>query len=305
MPVGSSFSVYMPKEFESDLEFKEYVGLLSAFLVRSGFKPTSFDKADYSVIFTYGIDNGRTEIESQSLPTYGVIAGGTTTNYSGSIYNYSTGSISNYSGTSTSLPVYGKTGTTTQINSHRVYKRQLELNFADLSASKVKNSLVLNSTIKVLSEGSIGILREVMPLLLDSAVNSIGRSGVYKQTKANVPYFSATEEEAANAMKRVARNEYPDLLIYSAQNGDYLTVKALLNEGISPDTTGGKKGRSVLEWAVTSRNQVVVRELLTRGAAVDVRSINMAKNTKQMDVLGLLQLAQRQHAHPIQTVNGP
>lgn len=294
LPVGSSFAVFVPKEQENDMEYKEYAGLLSAFLVRSGFRPTSIDKADYSVVFTYGIDSGRTEIRTRTFPTYGVIAGGTTQYHHGSIYSYSSGKNYSYSGTSTSPQVYGQTGTATEIGSHRVYRRQFEISFVDLSASKMKNSVVVNSNIKVISEGSSGVLRAVMPFLQDGAVNYVGRSGVFSLQKHSVPFFSATEEEATSVLKRVAREEYSDLLIYSAQNGDLLTVKALLSEGISPDTKGGKKDRSALEWAVYSQNQVVARELLARGATVDPGSIDQAIRTKQQSLLSLLQQAQQQ-----------
>jgi hypothetical protein len=180
------------------------------------------------------------------------------------------------------------------IGSYRVYRRQLELSFVDLSASKKKNSVVMNSNIKVTSEGGSGVMRKIMPFLQDGAVNFIGRSGVFNLKKGGVPFFSATDDEAKSALGRVTREEYPDLLIYSAQNGDLLTVKALLNEGVSPNTKGGKKDRSALEWAVYSQNRVVVRELLARGAAVDPGSIDQAIKTKRKDLLSLLQQAQQQ-----------
>lgn len=294
MSPGASFTVYTPKELEGDLEFKEYAELLTAMLIRSGFRQEVANKADYSVILLYDIDQGRTEISSRSYPTYGMISGGSTQYHSGSIYDYSSGYYATYSGTSNSGPVYGRTGTSTSVQSHRVFKRSVEVSVADLAASNEKREVVISSTVKVVSEGSISVLREVMPLFLSNAVLAVGHPGLQKVKIDRVPFFSATDQEADRAVMRVVSEDYPDLLIHSAQSGDYLTVKALLRKGVNPNTAGGKGNRSALEWAVYSKNLALVQHLLESGTTVDDGAIRQAKSKSQNDMLRLLQKVQLQ-----------
>jgi len=288
VPASASFSVYIPKELAEDLEFKEYAGLLSAFLVRSGYTPTRTDQSDFSVILSYSIDGGRTEVYTTSNPTYGMISSGTTQYHTGSIYSYSTGSTYGYSGTSTTGPIYGQTGRETTVHSRRVYRREVEAKVVDMAASKQANKVIISSSVKIMSEGNTGVLRKVMPIFLSAVVTNIGRTGVFSETASSVPFFASSESEAQVAISRVPQELRPDLLIYSAQNGDYLTVRSLLREGMNPNTRGGKKNRTALEWAVYSKNEAVVRQLLNAGANVDEDAIEQAKNVKQANLLSLL-----------------
>lgn len=214
IPISASFSVYIPNELAEDLEFKEYAGLLSAFLVRSGYTPTRIEQSDFSVILSYSIDGGRTEVYTTSDPTYGMISSGTTQYHTGSIYSYSSGSTYSYSGTSTTGPIYGQTGVETTVHSRRVYRREVEAKVVDMAASKQANKIVINSSVKIMSEGSTGVLRKVMPIFLSTAVTSIGRTGVFSQTATSVPFFASSENEAQDAINRVPQELRPDLLVF-------------------------------------------------------------------------------------------
>lgn len=57
---------------------------------------------------------------------------------------------------------------------------------------------------------------------------------------------------------------------------------------MNPNTRGGKKNRTALEWAVYSKNEAVVRQFLNAGANVDADAIEQAKNVKQANILNLL-----------------
>lgn len=290
---SARYSIYIPSDRSGDLEYQHYVKLLGRFLNRHGWASAPTKDADYIVVMNFDIDGGRSEFRSYSTPMYGVISGGGVQHHSGTISSLSGGTV-RYSGQTWTPPTYGQTGTKSVTQSHRVYTRHLVLDVINRSESERRKNSVVESTIKVRSEGSAGDIAAVMPFLMDSASDFLGREGSGTRTSDRIPYFSSSMDEANEAVDRVGVDDRDDLLIFGAQNGDLLTVRALLDKGVSPNTRGGKKNRPALHWAVYYKHAPVVWELLNRGATVDDRAIAYARESRQRDLEALLQSHRKQ-----------
>lgn len=284
----ASYHIHVPPEKVSDLEHLHYVKLLGRFLNRHGWTSAPFQSADYVVVMNFDIDEGRSEYRSYNMPTYGTISGGGVQHHSGTIYG-STGRPLSYSGQTWTPPTHGQTGTRTVTQSYRVYTRHLVLDVINRSASETQNTSVVENTIKVRSEGSAGEIATVMPFLMDNAMDFLGRQGSGTRASDRVFYFSSSMDEARQAIGRVTVENLDDLLIFSAQNGDLLTVRAMLEQGVNPNTTGGKKNRPALHWAIHNKHAAVVLELVKSGATVDPQAIAYARTTRQHDLEKFLQ----------------
>lgn len=162
------------KELDGSLEFQTYATQLAEGMRAKGFNVVAAGSpAKYAVFLDYGIDSGRTEVSSYSIPQWGV------TGYSGAT---TTGTVSSFGGTSylnartTATPTYGVTGYTQGTTSERVYRRFVNVDIVEVAADAAAPKKVYEG--KLRSEGSCGALPVVMPVLLTALlVKFPGESG--------------------------------------------------------------------------------------------------------------------------------
>lgn len=164
LETNKTFAILPLDTQQGSLEFKQYAGQVSEKLKAYGYQETSQKKADYTVFFNYGIDNGTTVISS--YPIYGSTGGGTTY-HSGSVNTYGSygGSYGTYSGTSYTAPTFGVVGSGTE--SHTEYTRVLNLDILDNKKSN-KSTVVKVFEGKVKSTGSSASFSTVSQCLIDS-----------------------------------------------------------------------------------------------------------------------------------------
>lgn len=150
------------EELKGSLEFQTYAGQVAEGLRAKGFNVVpDGSSAKFAVFLDYGIDTGRTEISSYSIPQWGV------TGYSGS---RTTGTVSSYGNTSfvnaqtTATPTYGVTGYTSGTTSTRVFNRFVNLDIVEIASGSAQPRKVYEGRLR--SEGSCGTLPNVMPALL-------------------------------------------------------------------------------------------------------------------------------------------
>lgn len=171
---GETFVIY-PADLKlaEGQEFFAYAGLIAEKLEKKGLKLLGADKTKtptYAIIVAYGIDTGR-EV-TYSVPQYGQVGGGYSS-FSGTV-NSAKGS-STYSGSVTTQPQFGQTGTA--VGSETVYKRILFVDFVDGEAFKAgKNKVLYEGRLR--SWGSSGHLPEVLPALISAMFDGFpGKSG--------------------------------------------------------------------------------------------------------------------------------
>jgi hypothetical protein len=162
-PNGSITVMSADREREGSPEFNFYKVKVEEKLKAQGYiiEPNGPD-ADYIAFVGYGIDEGTTKTGSYS--TWGQTGGGTTTYTSGTI---STPGSANtvYSGTSTTAPTYGVTGSKSY--SYTRFKRVIELTILDQeSLAQGKEQIIYQS--KTMSEGSCNVIVEVFDEMLEA-----------------------------------------------------------------------------------------------------------------------------------------
>lgn len=165
-PVSQDTYAVLPwrKELEGTLEFQAYAKQVSEGLRARGFSvvpPGS--PAKYAVFLDYGIDSGRTEVSSYSIPQWGV------TGYSSAT---TTGTINSFGGTSylnartTATPTYGVTGYTQGTTATRVFRRFVNMDILELEPGSSQPKKVYEG--RLISEGICGTLPSVMPSLISA-----------------------------------------------------------------------------------------------------------------------------------------
>jgi len=154
-----------------DLQFKEYASYVNHVLQTKGFIPAkTFQKADVAIFLGYGIGDPEEHQYTYSLPSWGKT--GVSSSYTtGTVSSY--GSYGTYSGTTTYMPTYGVTGSTTHSGSYTTYFRFMLLDAVDLNEyRKSKREVQLWKTI-VTSLGSSCDLRRVFPILVAASKDYI------------------------------------------------------------------------------------------------------------------------------------
>lgn len=169
---GRTFVMVPHESQKTDLEYKAYAKLLASGLTRKGMIETSaVTTADYAVLMSYGIDNGKTELSSRPLigqtgvmssTTYGQI------NRAGS-----------FNATTYNTPTYGVIGTATDSNT--VYTRYLQVDVLDPKSKDGDEKYPALYLGKVKSSGSFSQLPRVMPYMVNALAKDFpGKSGEAK-----------------------------------------------------------------------------------------------------------------------------
>lgn len=162
------------KDLEGSLEFQTYASQVASGLLTRGYTVVAPpNPAKYSLFLDYGIDQGRTETASYSIPQFGL------TGYSGAT---TTGTISTFGNTSylnartTATPQYGVTGYKHGVISSRVYRRFVHVDIVELTQGSGNPKKVYEGRLQ--SEGECGALPVIMPTLIQAfLVRFPGESG--------------------------------------------------------------------------------------------------------------------------------
>jgi hypothetical protein len=157
-----------------DLEFREYAGYLRRGLGQAGFsEATNLDEADLAIFVSYGIGDAKEQAYSYSLPVYGQTGGGSY-NYSGTTYS-AYGSATTY-GTMTQTPQYGVVGSQQFYGSTLTYLRYLTVDALDMKTLRNEKKTVSIWRTDVMSRGTSGDLRGVIPVMVAAATPNFGKN---------------------------------------------------------------------------------------------------------------------------------
>ncbi|WP_345532026.1 hypothetical protein [Viridibacterium curvum] len=182
----------------ADLQFMEFSAYVDKVLSEKGFvKAPSFQEAEIAIFFTYAIGDPQTYQYSYSVPTWGQ-TGIASSNTYGTVS--STGRTATYSGTTTYTPTYGVTGSTTQIGTNTVYSRFLFLDAYDTATYIKENKMVQVWKTNVVSTGSSGDLRLVIPYMVAAMKPYVGtntRQKIEVEVLENSPEVKALRNEKA------------------------------------------------------------------------------------------------------------
>lgn len=144
-----------------DLQFQEFAAYVEKVLSEKGFvKAATFQDADVAIFLAYAIGDPQTYQYTYSIPTWGQ-TGVSSSNTYGTVSSYGT-----YSGTTTYTPTYGVTGATTHVGTDTVYSRFLFLDAYDAPTYMKEKKMTQVWKTSVVSTGSSGDLRLVVPYMV-------------------------------------------------------------------------------------------------------------------------------------------
>ena len=147
-----------------DLQFQEFAAYIEKILTEKGFvKAGAYQDADVAIFLTYAIGDPQTYQYSYSLPTWGQ-TGVSSANTYGTVSSY--GGMATYSGTTTYTPTYGITGSTTHIGTNTVFTRFQFLDAYDVATYLKDKKMSQVWKTNVVSTGSSGDLRLVVPYMV-------------------------------------------------------------------------------------------------------------------------------------------
>lgn len=170
------------KGVQSSLEFRAFAERIGNHLREKGYsvilpEDAPWSNPDQVAFLSYGIDDGRLETSTYSIPQWGVI--GHSTQTYGNTSSYPGGAT--YSGTTTQTPQYGVTGYTTGVTTDTVYNRALFFQIHDAKRLKAKQPSRIYEA-KVVSEGPCRNLQAVVPALIEILMDDFpGESGRTKK----------------------------------------------------------------------------------------------------------------------------
>jgi len=147
-----------------DLQFQEYASYVHRALSAQGFiKAEDFKDANVAIFLGYGIGEPKTNQYTYSLPTWGK-TGVSSSNTYGTVSTY--GNTATVNSTTTYTPTYGVTGYTTHTGTNTTFTRYMFIDALDLNEYKKteKQKQIWKTT--VISTGSSGDLRRVVPILV-------------------------------------------------------------------------------------------------------------------------------------------
>jgi len=166
----------------SDLQFLEYSKYIERALNSKGMTRVSgHETPDIIVLVGYGIGAPEKNTRSYSIPVFGqtgisssTTTGTATTNVYGTS-TYVTGNT-NYRQTTTYTPTFGITGYQTGVQNYTTYTRYITLNAAFVDIEKDAKDWQPAFETNIVSTGSSGDLRQVFPVMIAAAKDSIGVS---------------------------------------------------------------------------------------------------------------------------------
>lgn len=175
-----------------DLQFQEYAAYVEKVLSERGFvKVATFQDADVAIFLAYAIGDPQTYQYTYSLPTWGQ-TGVSSSNTYGTVSSY--GGMATYSGTTTYTPTYGVTGSTTHVGTNTVYSRFLFLDAYDVPTYMKEKKMAQVWKTSVVSTGSSGDLRLVVPYMVTAMKPYLGTNTGRKievEVPANDPAVQA------------------------------------------------------------------------------------------------------------------
>lgn len=159
------------QQINKSLQFAHYKSRFEKQLGKLGFKPVQQSSAaKYVAIVSYGIDNGKTSVETS--PVYGQTGGGTT--YSSGTVNHG-GHSTSYSGSSYSMPTYGIVGSTS--SSYTRYSRAIAMDIVEGKSFHSGRPIALLEA-RAKSSGSCSQIVEVFDEMLEAMFDEFpGESG--------------------------------------------------------------------------------------------------------------------------------
>jgi hypothetical protein len=176
---GQTFFIFPLDSQKGSAEFDQHSRTVATHLQKQGLRPAAdLTKADYAVLFNYGISGSR--VETGGLPIFGQTGGGTSFQ-SGTVTAFgprgtATGT---YSGTTYTAPTYGVVGMMPYLD--EVHSRFLLLKMIDLKRS-TQNNLVAAYEAQVTSSGSSSSFAPVAPCMFDALFKNFGKSGSERVT---------------------------------------------------------------------------------------------------------------------------
>ena len=169
------YTLLPAKEELRGLEFNEYARYIHKGLEARGYiNVDDIKSSDLTIFVDFGISEPNTYTSTTSIPQWGQT--GVTSSYTtGSINTY--GGFGSYSGTTNYIPSYGITGYMPVTSKQTSYTRFLTLVAVDNNEWKKKDKSTeeLWKT-SVLSDGSSGSLRRVMPAMVAAAYPHFGKN---------------------------------------------------------------------------------------------------------------------------------
>lgn len=175
-PAADATYVVLPwrKEQESSLEHDAYAQQVATWLRSKGLNVVAQGTpAKFAIFLDFGIDDGRTESRTYSVPQWGVTGYGNSTT-TGTVNRI--GSTSYVNATTTAQPTYGVTGFNQVTNSQRVYRRFVNIDIVEVGAPGASPKKIYQGQLK--SEGSCGNITAVMPSFLQALLSNFpGASG--------------------------------------------------------------------------------------------------------------------------------
>lgn len=167
-----------------DLQFQEFAAYVEKILAERGFvKAASFQDAAVAIFLAYAIGDPQTYQYTYTLPTWGQT--GVSSSYThGTISSY--GGMATYSGTTTYTPTYGITGSTTHVGRGTEYSRFLSLDAYDVQTYVKENRMAQVWKTSVVSTGSSGDLRYVVPYMVTAMKPYLG-TNTGRQIKVELP----------------------------------------------------------------------------------------------------------------------
>lgn len=173
---GKTFTILpgSDKTSSDDLEFKEYAQLVSSALVKKGYsQATNAESADIAIYLTYSISDPKHTPYSYSAPVFGQTGGGSS---NVSIQSRGPSGTTYTQGTVTSAPTYGVVGYNQYSGVRTEYTRSILVEAIDMNLYRAKNTRAQIWKTTLVSTGSKGNLREVMPLLVTAMEDYLGTS---------------------------------------------------------------------------------------------------------------------------------
>lgn len=156
----------------NDLQFKEYASYINKALKILGYeKAATITDAGVAIFLSYSISEPKQHQYSYSIPTYGQ-TGVSSSNTYGTVNTY--GNNANYASTTTYIPTYGITGSTSHIGTSITYTRIMQLTAFDVSNYSEDKEMTNLWKTSVISSGSSGDLRFIFPVLVAAAMPYIG-----------------------------------------------------------------------------------------------------------------------------------
>lgn len=155
-----------------DLQFQEFSAYVERVLTDKGFvKAAAFQDADVAIFLSYAIGDPQTYQYTYSVPTWGQTGVSSSTTY-GTVSSF--GSMATYSGTTTYTPTYGITGSTTHVGTDTVFTRFLFLDAYDVQTYMKEQKMAQVWKTNVISTGSSGDLRLVIPYMVAAMKPYVG-----------------------------------------------------------------------------------------------------------------------------------